>query len=181
MTIIKVSGALLTANRNFGWGRYCKLNLFYALMLQNHDREILKGWLTLSSPEWVDRAPQMEEVCPPPPPTAPPPSTQLLPTLPPPPPLRWGPEWENNFNEPQTHSALSSGCEDHWSWNKNDKSHEVSQGLAQPDHTGDFTGAVVRAKAEDRTLPSKLVQWHCWGPRDKVNINYQSFKMTISK
>jgi len=64
-------------------------------------------WTTPKYPcEWVDRAPQMEEVCPPPPPTAPPPSTQLLPTLPPPPPL-------------------SSGCEDHWSWNKNDKSHEV--------------------------------------------------------
>ena len=59
--------------------------------------------LTSSSPEWVDRPPLMEEACSPSPPAPP---TQLPPALPPPPPL-------------------SSGCEDHWSWNKNDKSHEV--------------------------------------------------------
>ena len=55
------------------------------------------------SPEWVDRPPLMEEACSPSPPAPPP---QLPPALPPPPPL-------------------SSGCEDHWSWNKSEKSHEI--------------------------------------------------------
>ena len=89
----------------------------------------------------------MEEACSPSPPAPPP---QLPPSLPPPPPL-------------------SSGCEDHWSWNKNDKSHEVRANVfGSPDHQHCSSGATLRSKTADCTFPPKLVKWDGWGARDKV-------------